>query len=47
MKSCKNFNKSNLEETKLKIIGNGPDKNKLIKYNQNPNVEFMDFLPNE
>ncbi len=41
------FNKSNLEETKLKIIGNGPDKNKLIKYNQNPNVEFMDFLPNE
>lgn len=41
------FNKSNLEETKLKIIGNGPDKNNLIKYNQNPNVEFMDFLPNE
>ena len=41
------FNKLNLKETKLKIIGNGPDKNKLIKYNQNPNVEFIDFLPNE
>tara|TARA_B100000575_G_scaffold294584_1_gene311784 strand:- start:4390 stop:5535 length:1146 start_codon:yes stop_codon:yes gene_type:complete len=41
------FNKSNLEEIKLKIIGNGPDKNKLLKYNENPNVEFMDFLPNE
>ena len=40
------FNKLNLKET-VKIIGNGPDKNKLIKYNQNPNVEFIDFLLNE
>ena len=40
------FNELNLDETKLKIIGNGPIKESLMNKNENKNIEFIDFLPN-